>query len=258
MDDFNKNIIDTEFEEIDNTLIKDKDISKEPLYYSRIQVAKILEEKESTISYWSKEFQPILKLKIVNMNRKYTKKDVENLLFIKKLIREDGLMIKQVLDYCQKKGFNEEGLLDTSNPLAVKTFVSAMTDEFDKKVSEMQNQIIIQQQEMIEQLKNLIIQNNQDVKKELSLTVDEVVTEKFNDLIKQSYKSFTNIETQITKQTNKMQESLDKIATSQENRDIQISNNYKELLKQRREEIEKNKDQEEKQGFLSKIFTRKK
>lgn len=258
MDDFNKNIIDTEFEEIDNTLIKDKDINKEPLYYSRTQVAKILEEKESTISYWSKEFQPILKLKIVNMNRKYTKKDVENLLFIKKLIREDGLMIKQVLDYCQKKGFNEEGLLDTSNPLAVKTFVSAMTDEFDKKVSEMQNQIIIQQQEMIEQLKNLIIQNNQDVKKELSLTVDEVVTEKFNDLIKQSSKSFTNIGTQITEQTNKMQESLDKIATSQENRDIQISNNYKELLKQRREEIEKNKEQEEKQGFLSKIFNRKK
>lgn len=237
MDNFNddkNHIIDADFEEIEkDQLLQHKNINKEPLYYTRVQVASILKVKESTVSYWSKEFQPLLKLKIINMTRKYTKQDIQNLMFIQKLLKEDGLTIQQAFDYCSEKGFNnEEGLIDQQNPLAVQTFISAMTVEFDKKVAKMQNGIIAQQQEMINSLQQIILVNNEELKKEISLTVDETITEKMNEF-KEEY-------------TKEMQEN---------NRLAQMSYNLLLKQEQRKKEVE---GQNQHQGFFEKLFGKKK
>jgi DNA-binding transcriptional MerR regulator len=235
LDNFNNDkIIDTDFEEISNEeLLENSDINKEPLYYTRSQVAKILKVKESTVSYWSKEFQPLLKLKIINMTRKYTKRDIENLLFIQKLLKEDGLTVQQVFDYCSKKGFNnEEGLVDTSNPLAIQTFISAMTIEFDKKVSEMQNGIIKQQKDMIENLQQIILDNNEKTKQEISITVDDIVTEKMNEFKEEFTKEMI-----------------------ENNRLTQMSYDLMLKQEQRKKESEEHSQQT---GLLAKLFGKKK
>jgi len=232
--DNDKNVIDADFIEINTEeKLENMNINKEPLYYTRVQVAKILDEKESTISYWGKEFQPLLNIKIINMTKKYTKTNIENLMFIQKLLRQDHLTIEQVKSYCSEKGFNsEEGLVDGSNPLAVQTFISAMTVEFDKKVTEMQNGIIKQQQEMIENLQQIIIANNEELKKEISLTVDEALTEKMNEF-KEEY-------------TKEMQEN---------NRLSQMS--YDLLAKQEQRKME-SEEQLQPKSLFSKLFHKKK
>jgi len=240
-----ENIIDADFEEIKDELLKDKDIRKTPLYYSRIQVAKILGEDVSTISYWSTSFQPILNLKIVNMARKYTKKDIENLLFIQKLIRHDHMSIKQVLEYCSEKGFSLENETIEDNPLAVKTFVSAMTDEFDKKILEMQNKIILQQQEMIQNLENIIVKNNEDIKMEIGITVNELVSEKLSE-----------IGGLLSQQNEIALSKIDEMEKKATERDIQLIDKLRESQEKHKQEYEENIKNENK-GFLKRLFNKK-
>lgn len=239
MDNFSdnkKNVIDADFIEVDiEEKLQDMNIKKEPLYYTRVQVAKILGEKESTISYWGKEFQSLLNIKIINMSKKYTKTNIENLMFIQKLLRQDHLTIEQVKSYCSEKGFNsKEGLVDGSNPLAVQTFISAMTVEMDKKIEIMQNNIIKQQQEMIENLQNMIIKNNDTLKQELSITVDEAVSER-NEELKQDIN--TNVDNIVKKEIKQLKEDFKYIS---------------------QEEIRRYEEQSQPKSIFSKIFNFKK
>lgn len=225
-------VIDTTFEEISSSLEEDNYINGEPLYYNTMQVAKILDENDSTIRYWSKSFQSILNIKISNKMKKYTKEDIEKIKFIKHLIRVDGLTIRQVEEYCSNKGFDDkQGLIDQNNPLAVQTFISAMTVEFENKMTEMQNNIIKQQQEMIDSLQNIIITNNEKMKSEIAITVDEVVTEKLNE-----FKESMNEETEATKKLSEMDDKL------------------KYLMESRKQESESN--QKEKQHWWNKFIQR--
>jgi DNA-binding transcriptional MerR regulator len=235
--DDKNHIIDADFEEIDkDDLLQYKNINKEPLYYTRNQVAKMLNVKESTVSYWSKEFQPLLKLKIINMIRRYTKQDVQNLMFIQRLLKEDGLTVQQAFDYCSEKGFdNEKGLIDQQNPLAVQTFISAMTVEFDKKVAEMQNGIIAQQQQMINSLQQIILTSNEDLRKEINLTVDETITEKMNEF-KEEY-------------TKEMQEN---------NKLTQMSYDLLAKQEQRKKESEEKNQQKSIFAKIESVFNKKK
>lgn len=229
MDNFNKDnerIVDTDFIEVDiEEKIQDKDINRKPLYYTRVQVAKLLNENESTISYWSKQFQPLLNIKIINMTRKYTKGNIENLMFIQKLLREDHLSIQQTMEYCSKRGFDtDEGLIDSSNPLAVQTFISAMTVEFDKRVTEMQNNIIRQQQEMKQSLENTVLERNEKLKTEMCLTLDETITEKMNEFNDKHEKLNEELKNQIDNKLNSIEEKL-------EERDLNLVENLRETLK---------------------------
>jgi DNA-binding transcriptional MerR regulator len=136
--------------------------------------------------------------------KRYTKDDIDKLKFIKHLIRIDGLTLKQVEEYCTTKGFDErEGLVDINKPLAVKTFISGLTDEMDKKFIEMQNNVIKQQQEMISSLKEIIINNNIELKNDIIKTVDEVVSDKMD-----GYFDSLQQELAITQELNSKMDSL--------------------------------------------------
>jgi len=201
MDSLNdtETIIDAEFTEVNSDLFNNENINGKPLYYNCKQVAQIIDEVESTVRYWAKSFEPILNLEVSNMTRKYTKTNIENLLFIKKLLKVDGMTIKQTLDYCSNKGFNsKEGLIDTGNPLAIKTFTEAMTVEIDKKFDKMQEEIIKQQQIMIDNLSKVIIERNINLNNSLCKTVDVVVSDKMD-----GYFDSIQEELAITKETDK-------------------------------------------------------
>lgn len=233
-------IIDAEYKEFsgDNAELNKEEIRKEPLYYTGKQVGQILGEKESTVRYWATQFSSILNIKVSNMVRRYTKTDIENLLFIKKLLKEDNMTIKQALEYCTKEGFsNEEGLLDTSNPLAIKTFTRAMSTEIDAKMNKMKDEIIEQQKIMIEQLTNLIQSKNEDLAGKISLAVDEVITEKMEEVIADN---------------KKMKDSLDMINKNIESytKDAEMVNSLQQKLIEKQEKYM----EEKKEGFFSKFF----
>lgn len=229
-------IIDTAFEEVSSAIeesFDNEEISGEPLYYNTMQVSKIIDENDSTIRYWSKVFQPILNIKISNKMKRYTKDDIDKLKFIKHLIRNDGLTLKQVEEYCSSKGFDEkQGSVDINNPLAVKTFISGLTDEMDKKFIEIQNSVIKQQQMMIDSLKEIIVSNNIELKNDIVKTVDEVVSDKMD-----GYFDSLQQEIAVTKDLNSKMDNL------------------KQLMEERKKESE---EQEQNQGFFGKLFNKKK
>lgn len=258
MDKFNEeNIIDTNYEEvIDESLFEtDVNINREPLYYNCMQVAKILDEPDSKIRYWSKMFQPLLNIPISNNNRKYTKGNIENLMFIRKLLKEDGLTVKQAYDFCSQKGFDSKLGLDTGNPLAVKTFISGLTDEMDKKFIEMQNITIKQQQVMIDSLKEIILENN----KILENRIDEVVSDKMNGYFDSLQNELTitkdtnkKIEEKLESQSTQIQDNFDNMNVKNEERDNRLIEQFKYVA------TEELKSQEEPKSLISKLFNFKK
>ena len=224
----NEPIIDAEFRETNSDLFNDENINGKPLYYTCKQVAQIVEENESTIRYWAKVFEPILKIEVSNMTKKYTKTNIENLLFIKKLLKEDNMTVKQTLEYCSKKGFNnDEGLIDTSKPLAIKVFTKAMTEEFNGKFDYIQG-ILLQQQQTINNLTQIIINNNIELSNSICRTIDEVVSDKLDE-------HFDSLEQKITKEMNDKTDRL------------------RELMNERKEA---ERIKENNKGFFKKLFNK--
>lgn len=226
--DNEKNFIDVEFYDNDD----DKEIRGEPLYYNTIQVAQILGENDSTIRYWTKYFDDILKITISNKMKRYKKDDIEKLKFIRKLIREDGFTLKQVVEYCTEKGFDiEKGTIDNNNPLAIQSFISAMTVHMDDEILSMQNKIIKAQEDMFKHMLEIQKENNELIKEQIALKVDEVVSEKMDYY-------FNKIDSRELDKTNEMNEKLD---------------NIKQLMEERKKESENDK----KKSWIKKIFNYK-
>ncbi|NFT08132.1 MerR family transcriptional regulator [Clostridium botulinum] len=248
-----------------------------------VQLSKLIDEPDTTVRSWADKHQQFLYIKKINNRFVYTQASVNQFKFIKDLCRNKNFTHKQISEHIKQHGFKyqsyDSGLVNPEDPLGFQALSSALALENKKQLQEFLSSFIeYHQQEnnkLVESIKSEISLTVQDqmeismstIKSQLQLQKEDNI--KLNRQLEEMKKELVltkesneklekNIETQITEQTNKMQKSLDNIATNQENRDIQISNNYKELLKQRREEIEKTKEQEEKQGFLSKIFNRKK
>lgn len=207
--DKDKNFIDVEFNDGND---EDKEIRGEPLYYNTIQVAQILGENDSTIRYWTKYFDDILKITISNKMKRYKKEDIEKLRFIRKLTREDGLTLKQVIEYCSEKGFNfDNGTIDGNNPLAIQSFISAMTIHMDEQIKSMQGQIIKAQEEMIKSLLEMQTKSNELIQEQIAITVDEVIADKMEEY-------FNKVDNRELDKTNEMNEKLDNIRLMMEER----------------------------------------
>lgn len=216
--DKDKNFIDVEFNDGND---EDKEIRGEPLYYNTIQVAQILGENDSTIRYWTKYFDDILKITISNKMKRYKKEDIEKLRFIRKLTREDGLTLKQVIEYCSEKGFNfDNGTIDGNNPLAIQSFISAMTIHMDEQIKSMQGQIIKTQEEMIKSLLEMQTKSNELIQEQIAITVDEVIADKMEEY-------FNKVDNRELDKTNEMNEKLDNIRLMMEERKKESENEEK-------------------------------
>ncbi len=77
-----------------------KDFAIKKLYYSISEVSKITNLEQYVLRYWESEFDELKPQKNRAGNRIYTNKDIQLILFIKKLLREERYTIegaKQVL-----------------------------------------------------------------------------------------------------------------------------------------------------------------
>lgn len=70
----------------------DKELS-EKVYYRIGEVSKILDVEPYVLRFWEKEFDSIKPIKSRKGHRLYRRKDIENLLQIKKLLYENGFTI---------------------------------------------------------------------------------------------------------------------------------------------------------------------
>ncbi|MCX6146087.1 MAG: MerR family transcriptional regulator [Candidatus Kapabacteria bacterium] len=88
------------------------------LYYSIREVSEIVGEEQHILRYWEKEFVQLKPKKNRGGNRTYSQKDIDTLLFIKKMMRDSKLSLKGARDALSKmnaeKGIGAEVILDQS------------------------------------------------------------------------------------------------------------------------------------------------
>ncbi len=70
-----------------------KDLSIKKLYYSISEVSKITGLEQYVLRYWENEFEQLKPQKNRAGNRAYTNKDIQLILFLKKLLREEKYTI---------------------------------------------------------------------------------------------------------------------------------------------------------------------
>lgn len=182
------NFQDVEFKEV-NGKSEDKKINgTNHLYYNTNQVAQMLGIQDSKVRYYSKVFDDILKIEVINKQRKYKQEDIDKLRYMLEL-QAEGMSLKQIEQYCSEVSFEEGGKVQIkeSNPLSIKALAQKLMDH-------QQEQIIAMEERIIARLENYILNqenNNKELieklKDEVSITVDEVVNEKLEE-VKEDYK----------------------------------------------------------------------
>ena len=69
------------------------------IYFRIGEVSKIVGVETYTLRYWETEFEHLAKVKKINGQRMYTKKDIENFLEIKDLLYKDKFTIQGAKKY---------------------------------------------------------------------------------------------------------------------------------------------------------------
>lgn len=171
-----ENIKDVEFEDVSQ---QEKTIRGSVLYYSTSQVAQILGIPDSTVRYYTKVFDDILHIEISNKQRRYKNSDIEKLKFIVQL-KEEGLTIKQIEEYCSEVSFQEgNGVqIKESNPLSIQALTKAIMDHQEKQIKAMEERIMNRINDSILNQSTITSKAMEDIKEEICTTVDEIVSEK--------------------------------------------------------------------------------
>lgn len=175
-------IQDVNYEEIKEKP-KEKEIRGRAIYYSTSQVAQLLGLNDSTVRYYSKAFEDILKIEISNKQRRYTDEDIEKMKFIVEL-KNDGMTVKQILEYCQEVDFNNKDgiVVKENNPLSIQTLAKALLEEQTKQLNLFKDEIIesisLKLAEQMQNIKDNNISFKEELLEQVALTVDEVVEEK--------------------------------------------------------------------------------
>ena len=80
------------------------------LYYSITDVSKMIGEEQHVLRYWEREFSQLKPQKNRAGNRIYADKDLQVLMVIKKLLREERYTVAGAREYLRLNGVQEEAL----------------------------------------------------------------------------------------------------------------------------------------------------
>jgi DNA-binding transcriptional MerR regulator len=179
-----REVCDVEYTSDTNENKDDKHIRGKALYYSTSQVANLLGESDSKIRYYSNVFQDIICVEMVNKQRRYTEDDIEKLRFIVSL-KEEGMTIKQIQEYCQDIDFKEtkEGVqIKDPNPLKIKALVMQLMEEQMKQMELFEGRIMDKVRAELKNSNEEVRQNvekvSEKIRQEVAITVDEIISEK--------------------------------------------------------------------------------
>lgn len=197
---------DVYFEEVENKS-DDKQIRGGVLYYNTGQVAQILGVQDSKIRYYSKIFDDILKIEVINKQRKYKQSDIDKLKYMLEL-QEQGLSLRQIEEFCSEVSFEEGGKvkIHEDNPLSIKALAQMLMDNQVEQISLMKNEIMESIQENMLKQYEMNIEAMNEIKKQLALTVDEVVSDKLEEAKESNIKEFKRVNDELGNITNELQE----------------------------------------------------
>lgn len=178
------NIHDVEFTDA----IEKDSIRGNVLYYSTSQVASMLDIPDSTVRYYSKAFEDILKVEIFNKQRKYTDTTISKLKFIVEL-KSEGMSIRQINEFCATGvDFNSENgiVIKDSNPMSIQTLSKALLEEQKKQMDDFKEEMFKRVEFHFEELSQQQITHQEKMKEsmmeEIAVTVDDVLSDKFSTL----------------------------------------------------------------------------
>ena len=205
---------------------------EDEVFYNYVQAASMVGESDTTLRWWVQELDSILNLPTTDKGTKrFKKKDIENLIYIKKLIREDHYTLAQVKEYCGERFSEDDALINMDNQLQVKAFISALANEFDVKINEMKSDIINQQKELIFKLLENQIQLNEETAKIVSKSTELRNEELINN--------FTKINKDMSEEiSNKISEVEENLSKREDNLDLYFSE-IKEKMESMEEKQEK-------------------
>lgn len=92
----------------------------ERLYFSISEVSELVDEEQHILRYWEKEFSQLKPKKNRGGNRAYSRKDIELIRLVKKLMRNEKLSLKAAKDFLAKMDLSklEEGVvISTAKPI---------------------------------------------------------------------------------------------------------------------------------------------
>lgn len=118
-------------------------IRGKPVYHTTKQVAGMLDENESTIRYWCDEFKEFLEIKRSGRNRMFTDKNISEIQFIKRLLRESNFTVRQVKEYL--KAIEEAELKPANNEkgqMLLKALTDAITQDLQQSFQAIENNIV--------------------------------------------------------------------------------------------------------------------
>lgn len=146
-------IKDVDFNEVE------KVITGQVLYYNTSQVAQILGIPDSTVRYYTKALDSVLKIELINKQRKYTQEDIDKLRYICEL-KSEGLSIRQIEQYCTNVDL-EGGIVKESSPLTIQALAVALAEQqrvemqkFEEKLIERLGDVFKIKQDQIELIAN--------------------------------------------------------------------------------------------------------
>lgn len=214
-----------------------KVIRGKALYYSTSQVANILNQSDSKIRYYTNVFDEILNIEISNKQRRYTEADIDKMRFLIEL-KDEGMTIKQIQEYCQQVDFenSKEIQIKENNPLSIQSLAKALLEEQSKLMLEMKNELIKCHMDMMEDLNNRLDIRDDRLKEDISITVDNVISDRLDNFNSNINNKFESIEKELSV-TKQMNEKIDHL---------------REAMKERKEENEEIKNK----SFWSKLFQR--
>lgn len=227
------NPIDVEFEEDTST----RYINGKPIYWNTSQVAEQLGIESSAVRYYCDCFSDFIKVKRSGRNRKFTDKNIEQLKFIKKLLKEDNLTIEQAKEFLSLKDTSKlEHKIENEEPLPAKILATMVSKQLSEQLENIKVQII---EEIIgtintnfEYQSEIQQQTKVELKDCIAVTVDEIVTETLDNSLKE-FKATLDIKEQ---EANK--------------RDIEMLDLlHKNLEARRQEDLQK-----QNKGFFSRLF----
>lgn len=218
MDEFNNDNI----QDVDYIEVPDKTIRGESLYYSTSQVAKILDLSDSKVRYYSTVFADILNIEFHNKQRRFTKADIEKMRFLTEL-KEEGMTIKQIQDYCQEVDFENGGEIQVkeTNPLSIQTLAKALLEQQELMLNEFREKL------------------NEDIRKEVAITVDDGLNsfkEELKEDLKQEFQAY-----------------IDQRELDYKNRDNEMIDLLKKHMEDSQRKFEENNV---KKSFWSRIFNK--
>ena len=133
--------------------------------------------------------------------RKYKQEDIDKLRYMLEL-QAEGMSLKQIEQYCSEVSFEDDGKVQIkeSNPLSIKALAQKLMDHQQEQIAAMEERIVTRLENYILNQENNNKEFIEKLKDEVSITVDEVVSEKLEE-VKGEYnkttKSLNDIKEQL-------------------------------------------------------------